>query len=97
MIQQLSDTERETLLPPLVETGWEVSNDGTTLTKAFRFDDFTAAFAFMTRVALFAEKWDHHPDWSNSYNRVTVSLTTHDADGLSGRDIQLATKIDELA
>lgn len=97
MIQQLSDTERETLLPPLVKTGWTVCDDGKTISKVFRFDDFSAAFAFMTRVALFAEKWDHHPDWSNGYNRVTVSLTTHDAGGLSGRDIQLATKMDELA
>jgi 4a-hydroxytetrahydrobiopterin dehydratase len=97
LTQRLSDTERETLLPPLVETGWEVSEDGTAIAKTFRFDDFTAAFAFMTRVALYAEKWDHHPDWSNSYNRVTVSLTTHDAAGLSGRDIQLARKMDTLA
>jgi len=62
--------------------------------RAYRFKDFTHAFAWMTRVALLAEKADHHPEWSNVYNRVEVRLTTHDAGGLTARDITLAAAID---
>ena len=62
----------------------------------FVFKDFSQAFAFMTRVALVAEKMDHHPDWSNVYNRVSVSLTTHDANGVTLRDIKLAEKMNAL-
>jgi 4a-hydroxytetrahydrobiopterin dehydratase len=69
---------------------------GGTITREFKFDDFVQAFGFMTRVALLAEKADHHPEWSNVYNRVTIVLTTHDAQGLSARDIELARKIDAL-
>ena len=61
------------------------------------FADFNAAFGFMTRVALLADKMDHHPEWSNVYNRVEVLLTTHDADGLTGRDVAMARFIDEIA
>jgi 4a-hydroxytetrahydrobiopterin dehydratase len=66
------------------------------LRREFRFDDFSAAFAFMTRVALLAEKADHHPDWSNSWNKVVVELTSHDAGGLTQRDLDLATAIDRV-
>jgi 4a-hydroxytetrahydrobiopterin dehydratase len=69
---------------------------GGTITREFTFDDFVHAFAFMTQVALLAEKADHHPEWSNVYGRVTIVLTTHDADGLSMRDIDLAQRIDVL-
>jgi 4a-hydroxytetrahydrobiopterin dehydratase len=69
---------------------------GGTITREFKFGDFVQAFGFMTRVALLAEKADHHPEWSNVYNRVTIVLTTHDAQGLSARDIELARKIDAL-
>ena len=62
----------------------------------FEFDDFVAAFGFMTRVAILAEKADHHPEWSNVYNKVDMTLTTHDADGLSMRDMHLAKAIDAL-
>jgi 4a-hydroxytetrahydrobiopterin dehydratase len=62
-----------------------------------KFADFNAAFGFMTRVALVAEKLDHHPEWSNVWNRVTITLTTHDAGGLSGRDLALAEAIDRIA
>ncbi|WP_136636431.1 4a-hydroxytetrahydrobiopterin dehydratase [Pseudooceanicola onchidii] len=96
MTEKLSDTARETLLPALLSTGWAMAEDADALTKSFRFDDFTAAFAFMTRAALYAEKWDHHPDWSNSYNRVKVTLTTHDLGGLSTLDVKLARKLDQL-
>ena len=69
---------------------------GGTITREFKFDDFVHAFGFMTQVALLAEKADHHPEWSNVYGRVTIALTTHDANGLSMRDIDLAQKIDAL-
>ena len=65
--------------------------------KSFKFADFTQAFAFMTRVALAAEKADHHPEWSNVYNRVEIVLSTHDAGGLSDKDIALAKVIDQVA
>lgn len=95
MIQRLDDAERARLLPGL--PGWttEPTRDG--IVRDFRFADFTAAFAFMTRVALVAEKADHHPEWSNVWNRVHILLTTHDAGGLSQRDIDLARAIDGIA
>ena len=64
--------------------------------RAYRFKDFNQAFAFMTRVALYAEKMDHHPEWSNVYNRVHVELTTHDAGGLSLRDVAMARAVDGM-
>ena len=67
------------------------------LARSFRFRDFGEAFAFMTRVALEAEKADHHPDWSNVWNRVDIFLTTHSAGGLTERDVALARRIDEIA
>lgn len=70
--------------------------DGEALVRSFRFADFSAAFAFMTRVALLAEKADHHPEWSNVWNRVDIRLTTHDAGGLTDRDVALARAIDAL-
>lgn len=85
---------------PLVAAldGWTYDPDrGGTIVRKFQFDDFVAAFAFMTRVALAAEKRDHHPEWTNVYNKVTITLTTHDADGLSMKDIELARVIDAAA
>ena len=64
--------------------------------REFRFKDFAQAWGFMSRVALLAEKQDHHPEWSNVYNKVSITLTTHDAGGLSDRDIKLARAIDAL-
>jgi 4a-hydroxytetrahydrobiopterin dehydratase len=72
------------------------SADGRSIRRAFIFADFSQAFAFMARVALLAEKADHHPDWSNSYNRVEISLTSHDVGGLTQRDLKLARAIDAL-
>lgn len=66
------------------------------LRREWRFDDFSRAFAFMTRVALLAEKADHHPDWSNGYGRVTIELSTHDAGGVTTLDFDLAEEIDRL-
>ena len=96
MTEKLSETGRKTLLEPLFATGWHMVEGRDAVMKVFRFEDFTAAFAFMTRAALWAEKWNHHPEWSNVYNRVTVVLTTHDVDGLSPLDVKLARKLDSL-
>jgi 4a-hydroxytetrahydrobiopterin dehydratase len=94
-IARLTDTERDAALASL--PGWTLRGDGLAITRDLKFADFSEAFAFMTRVALHAEKADHHPEWSNVYNRVHVTLTTHDAGGLSQRDVKMATVIDALA
>jgi 4a-hydroxytetrahydrobiopterin dehydratase len=75
-------------------SGWSVVNGK--LHRLFEFQDFTQAFGFMTRVALAAEKMDHHPDWSNSWNKVTVDLSTHSAGGLTQNDLELAGKIQQM-
>ena len=76
---------------------WTYDADVKGIRRNLRFADFAEAFGFMTRVAILAEKADHHPEWFNVYNRVEILLTTHDADGLSQRDIDLAGKIDAIA
>ena len=82
---------REAALALLRELdGWQYDEAGGTIRREFVFADFNAAFAFMTRIALHAEKHDHHPEWFNVFNRVDIRLTTHDAGGLSQRDIALA-------
>ena len=87
---RLTEAEIAAALPGL--PGWTRVGEG--IDRAYRFADFVAAFAFMTRVALLAEKADHHPEWSNVWNRVAVRLTTHDAGGITAKDIALATAID---
>lgn len=87
-ISRLTDDQIAAALATL--TGWSLREDGLALCKTFRFADFSEAFAFMTRVALEAEKADHHPEWFNVYNRVEVTLTTHDAGGISQRDVAMA-------
>jgi 4a-hydroxytetrahydrobiopterin dehydratase len=77
--------------------GWAVVSEKDAISKTFKFADFNAAFGFMTRVALMADKLDHHPEWFNVYNRVEVVLTTHDADGVSELDVTLATFMDSVA
>ena len=96
MSEKLSDTARETLLAPLFESGWTLLEDRDAITKDFTFKSFVEAFGWMTRAALWAEKWSHHPEWTNSYNRVAVVLTTHDVGGVSTLDAKLARKMDSL-
>lgn len=93
-IPRLTDAERDATLDEL--SGWSLSTDGLAIEIDLEFDDFNAAFAFMTRVALMAEKSDHHPEWSNVYNKVHIRLTTHDAGGLSLRDVQMARFINGI-
>lgn len=77
--------------------GWSEAGDRDAITRSFRFRDFNAAFGFMSRVALMAEKMDHHPEWFNVYNRVDVTLATHDAGGVTDLDVRLARFMDEAA
>ncbi|MDX2103815.1 MAG: 4a-hydroxytetrahydrobiopterin dehydratase [Alphaproteobacteria bacterium] len=93
MVERLTATERADLL---ALAGWQMAADRDAITKRFTFADFSAAFAFMTRVALLAEQQDHHPEWFNVYNRVDILLTTHDAGGLSQRDLRMARAIEAL-
>ncbi|KAJ2616005.1 Pterin-4-alpha-carbinolamine dehydratase 2 [Coemansia sp. RSA 1365] len=98
MATRLSNDEREDRLAPLLkDAGWNLEKERDAITKTFIFDNFNSAFAFMTSVAIKAEKMDHHPEWFNVYNRVNITLSTHDCQGLSARDIALATYIDKAA
>lgn len=91
----LSDEERDAALEGLPE--WRYDEAERAIRRDFRFADFGEAFAFMTRSALAAEKADHHPDWSNSWNKVKVALSTHSAGGVTARDIELALAMDGFA
>ena len=92
MPQRLTAEERTQALADL--SGWAPSPGRDAITKEFKFKDFSQAFGFISRVALAAEKLDHHPEWSNVYNRLTITLSTHDCGGLSQLDIELAHRID---
>lgn len=92
---KLGPEEREAALAELPGWTWDEGRDA--IARSFRFKDFNAAFAFMTRVALAAEQADHHPEWTNVWNRVDILLTTHDAGGLTARDVALAKRIDAFA
>ena len=93
-VPQLTEAERDAALAALPE--WSLREDGLAIERELKFADFNEAFGFMTRVALLADKQDHHPEWSNVYNRVAITLTTHDAGGLSARDVAMARAIDAL-
>lgn len=92
---KLTDAERDEALAAL--PGWNHEAERDAIRKGFRFADFGEAFAFMTRVALEAEKADHHPEWSNVWNKVDIALTTHSAGGLTAKDVALARKIEAIA
>ncbi len=98
MVQKLTEAEANAALAEL--SGWSLTRNGAAIRRELTFTDFVGAFGFMTRVAILAEKADHHPEWSNVYNRVTIELTTHDAangsGGLSQRDMDLARAIDAM-
>ena len=83
-------------LAPLLANGWTRLADRDAIAKTFTFRNFVEAFGWMTRAALIAEKMDHHPEWTNVYRTVAVTLTSHDAGGLTARDVTLATRLDAL-
>lgn len=95
MVEKLKPEERAQFFKE--HPGWKEVEGRDAMEKTFVFSDFNAAFGFMTRVALAAEKADHHPEWFNVYNNVAIILTTHDAGGLSQRDVELADFIDRTA
>ncbi len=97
MAEKLTDEQRRNLLEPLLAAGWEMTEGRDAIHKSFRFSNFVDAFGFMTRAALHAEKLDHHPEWFNVYRTVDVTLSTHDAGGLTELDITLAKTMDDLA
>ncbi len=97
MSDGLNAATRKEFLEPLLNSGWSMVAGRDAIEKTFKFKNFVAAFGWMTSAAIMAEKWNHHPEWSNVYNRVDVTLTSHDIDGLSMRDVKLATKMDALA
>ena len=94
MIEPLSETERAEALDGLPD--WDHDDGRDAITRSVVFTDFAEAFGFMAQVALIAEKADHHPEWKNVWNRVDILLTTHDAGGLSHRDVELAQAIDAI-
>ncbi|MGI9127524.1 MAG: 4a-hydroxytetrahydrobiopterin dehydratase [Roseomonas sp.] len=94
MVEKLNATERAGLLATL--PAWQLVEGRDAITRSFRFKDFSKAWGFMARVALLAEAQDHHPEWFNVWNRVEITLSTHDAGGLSARDVRLAQAIDGL-
>ena len=97
MTERLTDAARTDHLDPLLANGWAMTGDRDAIHKTYTFRTFVDAFGFMTRAAIWAEKWNHHPEWSNVYKTVNVTLTTHDVDGLSDLDIKLARKLDDLS
>ncbi|MFY9210368.1 MAG: 4a-hydroxytetrahydrobiopterin dehydratase [Aestuariivita sp.] len=97
MTEKLSEETRGPLLQPLFDSGWAMVDGRDAIEKQFVFANFVDAFGWMARVALWAEKWDHHPEWFNVYKTVNVTLSTHDVGGLSALDAKLARKMDALA
>jgi 4a-hydroxytetrahydrobiopterin dehydratase len=95
MVDKLTGAARAKALATL--RGWKKVPRRDAIVKSYKFRDFNEAFGFMSRVALRADRVDHHPEWSNVYNNVTITLTTHEANGLTARDIDLAKFIDSIA
>ncbi len=96
MADLLTGNDRDEALGRLSSTGWSLAEDRDAISKTFKFKNFVEAFGWMSRGALIAEKMNHHPDWKNVYNRVTVELTTHEKGGLTTADVALAEKFDAL-
>ena len=94
MVEKLTAEERAVALKELA--GWQPVDGRDAIQRSFKFKNFNEAWGFMTRVALMAEKSDHHPEWFNVYNRVDILLTTHDCNGLSARDVALARAVNKL-
>ena len=97
MAEILSEADRKAALPSLGEAGWSAVEGRDAIRKVWKFKSFSEAWGFMSRAALQAEKLNHHPEWSNVYNVVDVTLTTHAAKGLSELDLELARRMDKLA
>ena len=97
MTDKLTGADRTAQIDPLLANGWEMEDGRDAIQKTFVFANFVEAFGFMTRAAIHAEKLNHHPEWSNVYKTVNVTLTTHDADGLSKLDAELGAILDKLA
>lgn len=97
MTGRLDEAARQAALPALGETGWGAVPGRDAIRKVWKFRSFSEAWGFMARAALAAEKLNHHPEWTNIYNIVDVTLTTHSFDGLSSLDVELATRLDKLA
>lgn len=97
MSDPLDAPARAEALPALTETGWRAVEGRDAIRKIWKFRSFSAAWGFMSRAALVAEKLNHHPEWTNVYNVVDVTLTTHDCGGLSALDIELARRMDRIA
>lgn len=92
----LVDEDRQKALAPLLKAGWNVLKERDAIQKVFQFENFIQAFGFMSQVALYAEKSDHHPEWSNVYNRVTILWSTHECSAISQRDVDAALFCDML-
>ncbi len=97
MSDKLTADQRDEALTELKAAGWEEVATRDAVQKTFKFSNFIEAFGFMTRLAMVAEKTNHHPEWSNVYNKVSVLWTSHDVGGLSERDLKLARRTDKLA
>ena len=96
MADLLSASERKSALPALGQTGWAAIEERDAIRKVWKFQSFSEAWGFVSRAALVAEKLSHHPEWTNVYNVVDVTLTTHSAHGLTGLDLDLARRLDKL-
>ena len=97
MSDRLTGQDRNAALAPLLAAGWQMVEGRDAIAKTYVFRNFIEAFGFMTRAAMWAEKWNHHPEWSNVYKTVEVTLISHDVGGLSARDVKLAAKMEALA
>ena len=96
-MDKLSTVDRETKLKKSLENGWQLDESRDAISKEFQFKNFIEAFSWMTKIAFWAEKINHHPEWFNVYRNVKVVLTTHDVKGLSNLDLELASKMDSEA